>query len=120
MEGMLIAIVTMVAFYLGYAKGDVGLGSTMAFSTLCLGRLFHGFNCRGNGSVIKLGVTKNMFSIYAFLLGAALLYMVLLVPSFHEMFAVSDLSVMNFGEMTVLAFIPTLIIQVLKYIKYDR
>ena len=61
-----------------------------------------------------------MFSIYAFLLGAALLYMVLLVPSFHEMFAVSDLSVMNFGEMTILAFIPTLIIQVLKYIKYDR
>lgn len=120
MEGMLIAIVTMVAFYLGYAKGDVGLGSTMAFSTLCLGRLFHGFNCRGNGSVIKLGITKNMFSIYAFLLGAALLYVVLLVPSFHEMFAVSDLSVMNFGEMTILAFIPTLIIQVLKYIKYDR
>lgn len=120
MEGMLITIVTMVAFYLGYAKGDVGLGSTMAFSTLCLGRLFHGFNCRGNGSVIKLGITKNMFSIYAFLLGAALLYVVLLVPSFHEMFAVSDLSVMNFGEMTILAFIPTLIIQVLKYIKYDR
>ncbi|MGL4786006.1 MAG: cation-translocating P-type ATPase, partial [Cetobacterium sp.] len=120
MEGMLIAIVTMIAFYLGYAKGDVGLGSTMAFSTLCLGRLFHGFNCRGNGSIIKLGITKNMFSIYAFLLGAALLYMVLLVPSFHEMFAVSDLSVMNFGEMTILAFIPTLIIQVLKYIKYDR
>jgi len=120
MEGMLIAIVTMVAFYLGYAKGDVGLGSTMAFSTLCLGRLFHGFNCRGNGSVIKLGIIKNMFSIYAFLLGAALLYMVLLVPSFHEMFAVSDLSVINFGEMTILAFIPTLIIQVLKYIKYDR
>ena len=120
MEGMLIAIVTMVAFYLGYSKGDAGLGSTMAFSTLCLGRLFHGFNCRGNGSVIKLGITKNMFSIYAFLLGTALLYMVLLVPSFHEMFAVSDLSITNFGEITLLAFIPTLIIQMLKYIKYDR
>lgn len=120
MEGMLIAIVTMIAFYLGYEKGDVGLGSTMAFSTLCLGRLFHGFNCRGNGSVIKLGLTENMFSIYAFLLGAALLYSVLLVPAFHKMFAISDLSVINFGEITLLAFIPTLIIQVLKYIKYDR
>lgn len=120
MEGMLIAIVTMIAFYLGYEKGDVGLGSTMAFSTLCLGRLFHGFNCRGNGSVIKLGLTENMFSIYAFLLGVALLYSVLLVPAFHKMFAISDLSVINFGEITLLAFIPTLIIQVLKYIKYDR
>ena len=110
----------MIAFYLGFAKGDAGLGSTMAFSTLCLGRLFHGFNCRGNGSVLKLGLTKNMFSIYAFLLGAALLYVVLIVPAFHDMFAVSDLTLMNFLEMTVLAFAPTLIIQVLKYIKYDR
>lgn len=120
MEGTLIAVVTMIAFYLGFAKGDAGLGSTMAFSTLCLGRLFHGFNCRGNGSVLKLGLTKNMFSIYAFLLGAALLYVVLIVPAFHDMFAVSDLTLMNFLEMTVLAFAPTLIIQVLKYIKYDR
>lgn len=118
MEGILIATVTMIAFYLGYTKENIGLGSTMAFSTLCLGRLFHGFNCRGNGSVIRLGITSNMFSIYAFLMGAILLYIVLLIPSFHEMFAISDLSIMNFGEITVLAFIPTLIIQVSKYIKY--
>lgn len=118
MEGILIATVTMIAFYLGYTKDNIGLGSTMAFSTLCLGRLFHGFNCRGNGSVIRLGITSNMFSIYAFLMGAILLYIVLLIPSFHEMFAISDLSIMNFGEITVLAFIPTLIIQVSKYIKY--
>ena len=120
MEGLLIAVMTMIAFYLGYAKGDASLGSTMAFSTLCLGRLFHGFNCRGNGTIIKLGITKNMFSIYAFLLGTILLYVVLLVPSFHQMFAIADLSIMNFGEITLLAFIPTLIIQILKYIKYDR
>ncbi|MGL5544926.1 MAG: cation-translocating P-type ATPase [Cetobacterium sp.] len=120
MEGALIATVTMVAFYLGFAKGDAGLGSTMAFSTLCLGRLFHGFNCRGNGSVFKLGLAKNMFSIYAFLLGTAFLYMVLIIPSFHDMFAVSDLTALNFIEITILAFIPTLIIQILKFIKYDR
>lgn len=119
-EGMLIAITTMIAFYLGYAKGDIGLGSTMAFSTLCLGQLFHGFNCRGNGSVIKLGITKNMFSIYAFLLGTALLFIVLLVPSFHRVFAISDFTMINLGEIIILAFIPTLIIQVAKYIKYGK
>lgn len=120
MEGLLIAIVTMIAYYIGYLKNDIELGSTMAFSTLCLGRLFHGFNCRGNGSVFKLGFTKNIYSIYAFVLGAALLYLVLSVEIFHEIFAVADLSPMNFVEMTILAFIPTFIIQILKYIKYDR
>ncbi|MEG2220105.1 MAG: cation-translocating P-type ATPase [Cetobacterium sp.] len=120
MEGLLIAIVTMIAFYLGYSKGNAALGSTMAFSTLCLGRLFHGFSCRGNGSIFKLGIISNMFSIYAFVLGAILLYVVLLVPSLHEMFAIADLTGKNFLEINVLAFIPTLIIQILKFIKYDR
>lgn len=120
MEGLLIAIVTIVAFYLGYASHDAGVGSTMAFSTLCLARLFHGFNCRGNGSVFKLGFTNNMFSIYAFLLGTSFLYAVLLVPAFHGMFAISDLSTEKFIDINILAFIPTAIIQILKFIKYDR
>lgn len=123
MEGALIAVFTMIAFYLGLSKGDgmnAGLGSTMAFSTLCLARLFHGFNCRGNGSVFKLGFKKNMFSIYAFLLGAILLYAVLLVPTFYSMFAITKPSMVNFIEINILAFIPTLIIQVLKAKKYGR
>ncbi|WP_297487108.1 cation-translocating P-type ATPase [uncultured Cetobacterium sp.] len=120
MEGALIAVFTMIAFYLGLSKGDAGLGSTMAFSTLCLARLFHGFNCRGNGSVFKLGFKKNMFSIYAFLLGAILLYAVLLVPTFYSMFAITKPSMVNFIEINILAFIPTLIIQILKAKKYGR
>lgn len=120
MEGFLIALFTMIAFYLGLSKGDAGLGSTMAFSTLCLARLFHGFNCRGNGSVFKLGFKANMFSIYAFVLGTLLLYAVLLVPSFYSMFAITKPSMLNFVEINILAFIPTLIIQILKANKYGK
>ncbi|MGL5052173.1 MAG: cation transporting ATPase C-terminal domain-containing protein, partial [Cetobacterium sp.] len=77
-------------------------------------------NCRGNESILKLGITKNMFSIYAFLLGSVLLYVVLIVPLFHSMFAVSDLTLLNFLQITLLAFVPTLIIQIIKYIKYNK
>lgn len=119
MEGLLIATVTIIAFYLGYSNENVGVASTMAFSTLCLARLFHGFNCRGNGTIFKLGVTKNMFSIYAFLAGTLFLYAVLLIPAFHDMFAISDLTTDEFIAINVLAFIPTFIIQILKFIKYD-
>lgn len=120
MEGLLIAISTIVAFYIGYANGNSGLGSTMAFSTLCLARLFHGFNCRGNGSIIQLGLTKNMASIYAFVLGTIFLYSVLLVPAFHSMFAIADLTVLNFIYINLLAVIPTVIIQILKQMKYNK
>ena len=119
MEGLLIATVTIIAFYLGYSNENVGVASTMTFSTLCLARLFHGFNCRGNGTIFKLGVTKNMFSIYAFLAGTLFLYAVLLIPAFHNMFAISDLTTDEFIAINVLAFIPTFIIQILKFIKYD-
>ena len=50
-QGLLIAIVTMIAFYLGYQGGDTVMASTMAFATLTLARLFHGFNCRGSESI---------------------------------------------------------------------
>lgn len=117
-EGFLIAVATLVAFYIGYKESGELLGSTMAFATLCLGRLFHGFNCRGNGSIVKLGLFTNMASIYAFLLGTALVYLVLLVPNLHSMFATTELTIRDFALVNLLAFIPTLIIQIIKAIKY--
>ena len=44
-QGLLIGIFTMVSYHIGLNTGNHGLAMTMAFSTLCLARLFHGFNC---------------------------------------------------------------------------
>lgn len=63
----------MLAFYMGYQGGNTLKGSTMAFSVLCLARLFHGFNCRGGSSIIGLGLFSNMFSIATFVIGFILL-----------------------------------------------
>ena len=73
LQGLLIAIVTMAAFYLGYRGGDAAMASTMAFSTLTLARLFHGFNCRARASIFKLRFSTNKASVWAFLAGVALL-----------------------------------------------
>lgn len=118
MEGFLIAIVTMIGFYIGFKNNNHSIAATMAFSILCLARLFHGFNCRGNGSIFKLGVFKNKFSIWAFLIGTGLLYSVLLIPSLHPMFSIGNINIEHFIIINILAFIPTLIIQILKQIKY--
>ena len=45
-EGTIIAVVTMIAYYLGVQNGGQGVGMTMAFATLSLSRLVHGMNCR--------------------------------------------------------------------------
>ncbi|UZP03755.1 cation-translocating P-type ATPase [Clostridium botulinum] len=118
-EGLLIAIATITAYHIGLSSGPVGTASTMAFATLCLGRLFHGFNCRGRKSIFALGLFKNKFSWIAFGIGLLLLNAVLLVPPLQSLFEVIPLSGLNLGYIYLFAFLPTLIIQIYKLIRYD-
>ena len=116
-QGLLIAIATMTAFYLGYQGGDAMLASTMAFATLTLARLFHGFNCRGDQSIFKLKFSTNKASIGAFFAGVVLLMLVLFTPGLKNLFMVSPaFGLINLGQIVGLAFLPTLVIQIVKII----
>lgn len=110
-QGGLIAICTMIAFHLGLNAGDSALASTMAFSTLTLARLFHGFNCRSEQSIFKIGFKSNMASVGAFFAGIVLLLLVLFVPFLSNLFEVSPMSGAQIGTMVGLAFLPTVVIQ---------
>ena len=116
-QGLLIAIVTMIAFYLGYQGGDSVMASTMAFATLTLARLFHGFNCRGAESIFRLKFSTNKYSVMAFFAGVVLLLAVLFIPGLKGLFMVAPaFGVANLGEIVLLAFLPTLVIQIIKVI----
>ena len=82
----------MIAFHTGLRSGSAATASTMAFATLTLARLFHGFNCRSAHSIIRLGLGSNLYSVMAFQLGVVLLAAVLFVPGLQIMFAAADLS----------------------------
>lgn len=114
-QGILIAIATMAAFYIGY-ETSTEAAMTMAFSTLCLARLWHGFNSRGKQSIFKLGLTTNVYTIGAFFLGLILLCLVLFVPFLEEVFSVAVLSWAQIGWIALLAFLPTVVIQIKKII----
>ena len=116
-QGALIGAATMTAFYLGLSAGGAALASTMAFATLTLARLFHGFNCRGRASIFKLGFAGNWYSLGAFVLGVVLLAAVLFVPGLSSLFAVSALSAAQLGQIALLAVAPTVVIQIYKLIK---
>lgn len=114
-QGALIAVVTIIAFYLGY-QINAATASTMAFATLTLARLFHGFNCRSRHSIFKLGFTSNLYSLAAFFVGVFLLSFVLFVPFMHSMFSVEVLTGLQIGFIGLLAVIPTVVIQLIKVI----
>ena len=116
-QGGIIAVCTMIAFHMGLSGGDTGIASTMAFSTLTLARLFHGFNCRSKHNIFRLGISSNWYSLGAFAAGVCLLGLVMFVPFLQKLFSVTPLSSAQMGEVCLLAVIPTVIIQVSKILR---
>lgn len=115
-QGALIAVVSMIAFYLGLHAGGNAMASTMAFATLTLARLFHGFNCRSEHSIFHLGFSSNYYSVAAFACGLVLLNLVLFVPVLSTLFSVTALSLAQIGAIYLLAFAPTVLIQIFKVV----
>ena len=111
LQGLLIAVPVMTAFYLGYQSGTAE-AMTMAFATLTLARLFHGFNCREDRSILRMGLSGNPASLAAFGVGVLLLLAVLLIPALHGLFLVADLTLAQLGQILGLAVLPTLCIQI--------
>ncbi|MGG0669728.1 cation-translocating P-type ATPase [Lederbergia citrisecunda] len=110
-EGLLIATSTIIAFLTGLESGDPLTASTMAFATLCLARLVHGFNSRSKASIFSIGVFSNKYSWFAFIIGFISLHGVLLLPSLSGMFKVAALSNTQFMLIYCLAILPFLVIQ---------
>ncbi|WP_409369341.1 cation-translocating P-type ATPase [Lysinibacillus sp. 38-6] len=111
LEGLLIAIATAVAFEIGLSTGDTLTASTMAFTTLCLSRLIHGFNSRSKQSIFAIGVFSNKYTWLAFLIGFVALHVVLFLPAFTDIFEVATLSVAQLGFIYSLSFLPFLVNQ---------
>lgn len=127
-QGFLIAIAVMTAYYLGYnnsvfaqdaqTAANPALAMTMAFATLTLARLFHGFNCRTDKPISKAGLFSNIYSVSAFCTGVCLLVMVLAIPFLGTLFSAVTLSKMQLLQIIILAFVPTMTIQILKSVSY--
>lgn len=112
-EGIIIGLSTMCAYLMGL-KGDPLTASTMAFATICLARLLHGFNCRSDQPIYKIGLFSNKSSVYAFLVGFTLLHVILFIPALHSLFMIHDITIVQLFCIYGFALIPTLIIQLKK------
>lgn len=116
-QGALIAMVTLLAYFIGLKTSPL-LAGTYAFLTLTIARLFHGFNCRNEGSILKIGLFSNKYSIGAFFVGILLVSMIVWIPYLKYIFNISMMSSIGFIIIAVLSFLPTFIIQTVK-VKHD-
>lgn len=124
--GLSICVMTVAAFLMGLNGwftvaehgGSALLGSTMAFGTLCMSRLFHGFNCKSDRPVVfSRTLWNNKWLIGAFLIGVILITFALTVPGVDHIFKVQTLGLPQLLTVYGLAFLNIPVIQFIKWIQ---
>ena len=117
----MIAVCTMYAYRTGLRQGGAAVASTMAFASLTVARLFHGFNCRSSHSIFHLGLTSNLYTVMAFEAGVLLMGGVLFAPALQRLFAVSDFKCRGSWRLVgACAFLPTVVLQAWKVLREIR
>lgn len=114
LEGLLIAIGTMLAYYVGLSAGGAETARTMAFATLCLSRLLHGFNSRGKESLFRLGILTNKFIWIAVAIGSLMLLAVLTFQPLMVLFEIAPLTGNQYGIIFGLSLMPLILVQIYK------
>ncbi len=116
-EGIIIAAAATVCFLFGL-KTDAATASSMAFASICLSRLIHGFNCKSERPVLfTMKFFDNKYIFAALAVGLILLSLVIFVPALAEMFKVVDLSLTQLGIIGGTSIGTFVLIQLLKLIK---
>lgn len=143
-QGIMIGVLTLVAFIIGLATPEnelpvvniteangivrtlsaeevkVEIGQAMAFTVLALSELVHVFNIRNNKkSIFKTGVFNNSKLILATAVSAGLMLIVLFVPALRNIFSIPVLPAMNILETVILVFIPIVVVEIFKLLKIN-
>lgn len=118
-SGLLIGMATVAAYLIGYHNSSAEAGMTMAFATLCMSRLLHGFSCKADHPVLFTSeFFNNKFGLLAFAAGMVLINLVLWVPGLHGLFQIADLSGALIAAMYGLSLASMFAVQVVKAIVY--
>ncbi|MCM1335215.1 MAG: cation-translocating P-type ATPase [Bacteroides sp.] len=117
-SGLILGAAAIGAYFLGLmtaVDAPNAAASTMAFATLCLSRLFHGFSCKSREPVLFSGrMFSNRWGVLAFAAGFVLLSAVLLLPPLSALFRVVPLSLPHTLSVYVLSLGSMLVIQMTK------
>ncbi len=91
-EGIMIGMLTLIAFSIGNKYWGLDVGRTMAFISIGLLELVHSINIKSEKSIFKTGILENKFLIGSFILGIIVQVIVVLIPALANIFNVVKLT----------------------------
>ena len=115
-EGAMIGILNLFAFTIGTSLYGIEIGRTMAFVSLGLSELIHSFNIRSDESIFKVGLFQNKYLVLAFLGGAFLQTIVVIVPQFAEVFKLTNLSARQWIYTAGVSLAPIVLMEAQKFV----
>ena len=119
-EGTMLGLLTLVAFSIGNYFYSVEVGRTMAFVSLGLLELIHSFNIKSEESIFKVGLFENKYLIRAFILGAILQVVVVLIPPVAELFKLVPLTGIQWLYTFGISILPLVIMELQKRVNEVR
>ncbi len=114
LEGILIGVLTLVAFSIGNNLYGLEIGRTMAFASIGLLELIHSFNVRTTESIFKVGFLKNKYLIGSFILGIFVQTIVIIIPSLANIFKLVPLTGIQWLFTILISSLPIPIIELQK------
>lgn len=124
LEGVMIGVLALLAFGIGHVYFDqedgYAVGRTMAFAVLSLSQLVHAFNMRGEGSLGKLPFCSNKWLLMAFVVGATLQCVVIMMPPLAGIFQVVPLNGEQWLLTAALALAPLPLVELEKAVWHPK
>ncbi|AEC02835.1 calcium-translocating P-type ATPase, PMCA-type [Parasphaerochaeta coccoides] len=122
LQGTMLAILTLIAFYLGGGgtEGGIAGGRTMAFMVLSMSQFVQSFNMKSARSLFKVGVRSNPNHLLAVAVSATLLALVLFVPPLTRIFELTALTGGQYLMAVGLALFPFPVLEIAKAFNLAR
>ena len=113
-EGTMIGVLTLFAFSIGTNLYGLEIGRTMAFVALGMLELVHSFNVKSDESIFKVGFLENKYLVGAFVLGTLLTMVVVMIPTFANVFSLQSLTLTQWLYTIAISITPIIIIEAQK------
>jgi len=123
-QGAMVTILTMIAYFIGhYMESGVweiansADGVTMAFLTMSMAEIFHGFNMRSQRKSVFTLPSQNMWLWGAMALSLVLTTAIIFIPALANIFGFAHITLAEYGVAMLLAVCVVPVVELVKFIQ---
>ena len=113
-EGIMLGMLTLVAFSIGNKYFGLEVGRTMAFLSIGFLELVHSINVKNEKSIFETGIFENKYLVGSFILGVFIQAIVVVIPFLANIFELVPLNGIQWLITIIISVIPIPIMELQK------